>query len=117
MKIQIDIPKEFEKEFKEDRFYSTLMRLKSDAYCLSGNYEMETIDMLINAFHNSYCCDAIPIKYIEDLMQGMYSQINVRNIEGEYDLQIALDTMSRYNALKWLIRYWRKENEQTNETN
>ena len=50
MKITIDIPKEFEEHWKDDRFEDSLNRLKADAHCLAGNYEKEIIDMLIVAF-------------------------------------------------------------------
>lgn len=53
MKIIIEIPKEFETHFLEDRFKDSLFRLKADAKFLAGNYERETVEMLIKAFQNS----------------------------------------------------------------
>ena len=53
MKILIEIPKEFENHFKEDRFEDSLHRLNADAHCLAGNYEQETLIMLIKAFKNA----------------------------------------------------------------
>ena len=53
MEILIEIPKEFEKSFKEDRFEDSLHRLNADAHCLAGNYEQETLIMLIKAFKNA----------------------------------------------------------------
>lgn len=55
MKITIDIPKEFEKHFGEDRFKDSLERLKADAgtFCMAGKYEMELCEMLIKAFENA----------------------------------------------------------------
>lgn len=50
MKVEIEIPKEFEEHFKEDRFEDTLHRLSADAHLIAGNYEQETAIMLINAF-------------------------------------------------------------------
>lgn len=57
MKITIDIPKEFEKHFDNDRFKDSLERVMTDVNCqikkelsISGNYEIETLEMLINAF-------------------------------------------------------------------
>ena len=50
MKITIEIPVEYEAEFEEDKFESTFQRMKADAHCLAGNYEKETISMLIEAF-------------------------------------------------------------------
>lgn len=53
MKITIEIPKEFECDFINNRFEDALQRLMSDAHCIAGNYEKETALMLINAFKNS----------------------------------------------------------------
>ena len=51
--ITIDIPTIFEYEFNSDRFENTFRRMKADAHCLAGNYETETIEMLIVAFKNA----------------------------------------------------------------
>lgn len=56
MKIEIDIPKEFESHFRHDRFKDSLSRLYADAGCLAGNYERELCDMLIEAFKNGKEC-------------------------------------------------------------
>lgn len=53
MKVLIEIPKEFENHFREDRFEDSLHRLNADAHCLAGNYEQETLTMLIKAFKNA----------------------------------------------------------------
>ena len=53
MKITIEIPKEFECDFINNRFEDAFQRLMSDAHCIAGNYEKETASMLINAFKNS----------------------------------------------------------------
>lgn len=50
MKIEIDIPKEFEEHFNQDRFEDTLHRLSADAHLIAGRYEQETAIMLIKAF-------------------------------------------------------------------
>lgn len=50
MKIDIEIPKEFEEHFKQDRFEDTFRRLSADAHLIAGNYEQETAIMLIKAF-------------------------------------------------------------------
>ena len=56
MKLLIDIPKEFEQHFQTDRFEDSLHRLSADAHLLAGNYEQETVAMLIKLFKN-----AIPV--------------------------------------------------------
>ena len=53
MKITINIPKEFEDHFNKDRFEDSLHRLSADAHLLAGNYEQETVKMLIHAFKNA----------------------------------------------------------------
>lgn len=50
MKIEIEIPKEFEEHFYQDRFEDTFHRLSADAHLIAGNYEQETANMLIKAF-------------------------------------------------------------------
>ena len=60
MKIVIDIPEEFEEHFNSDRFEDSLQRVRFDIHksiignkdVLSGNYEIETLDMLTEAFLN-----------------------------------------------------------------
>ena len=63
MKITIDIPKEFEEHFNEDKFKDNLERVK--CYCtemdytaLSCQYDLDVLAMLIEAFKN-----AEPVKY------------------------------------------------------
>lgn len=61
MRIEIDIPKEFESHFNQDKFKDSLERIMADIKhslengdCLcSGRYEYETIEMLEKAFENS----------------------------------------------------------------
>ena len=50
MRIEIEIPREFEDHFKRDRFEDSLKRLKADAGLLAGRYEKEVADMLVQAF-------------------------------------------------------------------
>lgn len=52
MKIILEIPKEFEKDFEIDRFEDSLCRLIADAHSIAGNYEKEVAEMLIDAFRN-----------------------------------------------------------------
>ena len=61
MRIEIDIPKEFEEQFKQDKLKDSLERIMADIFhsleignCLcAGNYEYETIKMLAEALENS----------------------------------------------------------------
>lgn len=51
--VTIRIPKEFVGELKKDRFKGTFERVKADFDFWAGNYEEETINMLIEAFKNA----------------------------------------------------------------
>ena len=61
MRIEIEIPNEFEEHFKKDKFKESLERIMADMKhslenedCLcAGRYEYETIEMLEKAFENS----------------------------------------------------------------
>lgn len=48
----IEIPKEFEVDFKNDKFNDFFSRAITDMNCLCGNYERETAEMFIKAFAN-----------------------------------------------------------------
>lgn len=57
MKVVIDVPQDFEKHFNEDRFEDSLERIRIDTRdevyqdnSVSGNYELELLNMLIEAF-------------------------------------------------------------------
>lgn len=60
MQIVIDIPENFENHFNSDKFEDSLQRVRFDIHkafaenkdVLSGNYEIETLDMLTEAFLN-----------------------------------------------------------------
>ena len=58
MILQIEIPKEFEAHYKEDKFKDSLERLNADAHCIAGNYERELATMLIKAFEESKIVNA-----------------------------------------------------------
>lgn len=57
MKIMIDIPKEFEEHFNQDKFKDSISRIAADVisqvYSISGNYEIELLDMLSEAFEKA----------------------------------------------------------------
>ena len=76
MRIEIDIPKEFEEHFKQDKFKDSLERIMADIWhyleignCLcAGNYEYETIKMLAEALENSKTAYNID-KVVEELKE------------------------------------------------
>jgi hypothetical protein len=75
MKIEIEIPKEFEEHFKQDKFEDTLHRLSADAHLIAGNYEQETAIMLIKAFADSkpaYDLDKVVESLEEKALGGIH---------------------------------------------
>lgn len=57
MKVTIEIPKEYEKHFGEDRFKDSLERVRYDCTkmddTLSWQYDLEVLDMLTKAFEKA----------------------------------------------------------------
>ena len=56
MKIEIEIPKEFEGDYNFDKFEFFFMRVLAGTDWdgeLCGNYEKETAEMFVKAFQNS----------------------------------------------------------------
>ena len=78
MRIEIDIPKEFEEHFKQDKFKDSLERIMADIFhsleignCLcAGRYEYETIEMLEKAFEDSRQAYDVD-KVVEELKQAI----------------------------------------------
>ena len=92
MKIEIDIPKEFEEHFNKDKFKDSFERIMVDIWnllenknCLcAGNYEYETIKMLEKALENSksaYDVDKV-VEEIKTLKEEALGEYNM----GEYNL-------------------------------
>ena len=86
MKIEIEIPKEFEEHFKQDKFKDSLERIMADlknSLC-AGNYEYETIEMLEKALENSesaYDVNKV-VEEIKTLKEEALAEYNM----GEYNL-------------------------------
>lgn len=77
MKIEIEIPKEFEEHFMRDKFEDTLHRLSADAHLIAGNYEQETAIMLIKAFKESktaYDVDKV-VEWLKERIEN-YKSLN-----------------------------------------
>lgn len=56
MRIEIEIPKEFESDYKGDMFKDFFSRVLCDiekGKCLCGNYEKETAEMFLKVFDES----------------------------------------------------------------
>ena len=79
MRIEIDIPKEFEEHFKQDKFKDSLERIMADIKhslengdCLcAGRYGYETIEMLEKALENSKTAYNID-KVVEELEEAKH---------------------------------------------
>ena len=92
MRIEIEIPKEFEKHFNNDKFKDSFERIMADIKhslengdCLcAGRYEYETIEMLENAFENSK-----PAYSVDKVVDELESELEKGNIAidfGEFRL-------------------------------
>lgn len=85
MEIVIKIPDEFVSHFYKDRFKDSLERIKNDIeptderVMLSGRYEVETIDMLVDALGRA-------TTLTESLGRLILDKINRNNNEVEYEL-------------------------------
>lgn len=59
MKLTIDIPREYERDFIDDKFKDFFSRVIADIDCsgLCGNYEKEIAEMFIEAFDKAIVGD------------------------------------------------------------
>lgn len=74
MKILIEIPKEFERDFNEDKFKDFFERVRVDldnntGVNLCGNYEREIVDMMENTFQNATEIKDAISDYEEDFLR------------------------------------------------
>lgn len=92
MRIEIDIPKEFEEHFKQDKFKDSFERIMADIKqslengdCLcAGRYEYETIEMLQKAFENSrkaYSVDKVVEKLVTKENEVILKAPNTSNLQ------------------------------------
>lgn len=78
MRIEIEIPKEFEYDYKSDKFKDFFSRVLCDiekGKCLCGNYEIETIKMLEKSFDESK-----PAYDVEKVVEQIYDKLFVHDI-------------------------------------
>lgn len=87
MQITIEIPKEFEKDFTDDKFNDFFERISADLeYVVCGRYEKETLKMMHHAFYDArvisneeiFFINRLPISYLT----GLELQINDGKIVG-----------------------------------
>ena len=79
MRIIIDIPKEFEDDYKGDMFKDFFSRVLCDIQdgTLCGNYEKETAEMFLKAFNESKPMDRI-VEELEKEQEGLETSIFAR---------------------------------------
>ena len=53
LRIEIEIPPEFERDFASDRFKEFFTRAIADMDCVCGEYEKEIAAMFIKSFNNA----------------------------------------------------------------
>lgn len=87
MKIEIEIPEEFEADYNVNRFSDFFSRVKADIDYngICGNYERETADVLAEAFKNSRVVQPVAyeggrlidaVAYRDDFMQDVYEVLS-----------------------------------------
>lgn len=58
MRVVIDIPKDFARDYATDKFRDFFIRVIADidysGVCVCGRYEEETAEMLLKAFNDSF---------------------------------------------------------------
>ena len=108
MRIEIEIPKEFEEHFNQDKFKDSFERImadikhsveKRDCSC-AGRYEYETIEMLEKAFENSRQAYSVGkvVEELEEIKGLICSRNNCSKCEyttycfyGEQSHKVAID--------------------------
>lgn len=115
MKIILDIPKDFEKHFNNDRFKDSLKRIEADVHdcinetaqnvpAISGNYELELVDMLIEAFKNAETKETTEaLNKLEDKLDQAYSDA-VNDAQNYWNPRVAQDALQdAYNNVSCWI--------------
>ena len=91
MKLIIDIPTEFEIDYKGDKFKDFFSRVLCDiekGKCLCGSYEIETTEMFLKAFDESVPMDNLledlkKCKSIAPAIAIVKEYMNKRSVENE----------------------------------
>lgn len=111
MRIEIEIPKEFEEHFNQDRFKDSLERIMADIKhslenrdCLcAGRYEHETIEMLEKAFENSrpaYDVDKV-VEELKELPKCSTWNHNSDNIDRNKAIEIVKQGSVTDDVCEW----------------
>ena len=99
MRLLINIPKEFEQHFQADRFEESLHRLSADAHLLAGNYEQETVMMLIKAFETAILVPPHGLIDKEQILDSINLELAMAN---------AVNDMEDYDSWVRVFDYVRK---------
>ena len=91
MKIEIEIPKEFEEHFKQDKFKDSFERIMADIWhsleignCLcAGRYEYETIEMLEKALE-----DSKTTYDVDKVVEELYEERTEILLSNDYECEI-----------------------------
>ena len=109
MRIEIEIQKEFEEHFNQDKFKDSFGRIMEEIrstlrsrYCsYAGRYEYETIEMLQKAFENSkqaYDIDKV-VEELKETMQDLSVIEILSHIDFDSTIQSGLDNfLKAYNS-------------------
>lgn len=93
VKLTIDIPREYERDFSADKFKDFFSRVIADINCdgMCGNYEKEIAEMFLEAFNNAIVGDVnlnanvIPVVNIsfdkEDMQKMIQDELKKFQIE------------------------------------
>jgi hypothetical protein len=93
VKLTIDIPREYERDFIGDKFKDFFSRVIADIDCdgMCGNYEKEIAEMFLEAFDNAIVGDAnlnanvIPVANIsfneEDIQKMIQDELKKFQVE------------------------------------
>lgn len=109
MKITIDIPEEYERDFITDKFKDFFSRVIADISCdgLCGNYEKETTEMFLEAFNQGIVGDVnlnanvVPVANIsfdkEDIKKIVQDELQ------KFQVQMIRDELKKLQIVNNLI--------------
>lgn len=78
---------------------------------------VDGLGMAYSVILNTPTVDAIPVEWIENLINEIDKSICNLELETKYDYQVLAHALERRIFLAGLIRYWRKQNETSDSNN
>lgn len=102
MKLIIDIPKEFETDYKGDKFKDFFSRVLCDIDKgnLCGNYEKETAEMFLKTFDESVPMANIVEKLEREKSKSVYDSDSEINVKDAYTKAINIVKQEIENGLE-----------------